>query len=142
MSTDATVAALQQTLAGEYAAVYAYGVLGGRLPTGSPLERQAADGYDTHRSRRDAVTALVIAHGQLPRPAAPGYALPLPVDGGSAARTVAAQVEDRCAVLYASLVAVTSGADRAWAIAALTDAATRGLSWGLAPAALPGVGRP
>ena len=60
--------ALQQTLAGEHAAVYVYGVLGGRLSATEHPELMAAvvDAYDTHVARRDHVTGRVVAAGAEP----------------------------------------------------------------------------
>jgi len=132
---------LQQMLAGEHAAVYAYGVLGGRLAQGTPLQVQAGEAYIEHRARRDALVAMLRAAGAEPVPAEVAYALPAPVDVPAQARRVARQVEDRCAVLYASVVAAETGRTRGYAVGALVDAATRGLSWGAEPVALPGVGR-
>ncbi len=128
-------------LAGEHAAVYAYGVLGGRLAAGSALQRQAGDGYVTHRTRRDEVSSMLEALGASPVAAEPGYLLPIPVDTAPQARRVARLVEDRCAVLYAQVVATAVGRTRAYAADSLIDAATRGLSWGATPVPLPGVQR-
>jgi hypothetical protein len=50
----------------------------------------------------------------------------------------AAGIESRCADTYAYVVANTSGADRSWAIGALTRAATRMVGFGAAPQPLPG----
>ena len=50
----------------------------------------------------------------------------------------AVEVEERCATTYAYVVANTSGADRTWAIGALTRSATRRVAFGAAPEALPG----
>ncbi|WP_143672948.1 DUF4439 domain-containing protein, partial [Streptomyces sp. b94] len=45
--------AVQSALAAEHAAVYGYGVLGGRLDGKRRAEARAA--YDAHRARRDAL---------------------------------------------------------------------------------------
>ena len=53
--------ALQQTLAGEHAAVYVYRALAGRV-SGSAQPTLAArlgSAYTTHRGRRDQLTAMV-----------------------------------------------------------------------------------
>jgi hypothetical protein len=134
------VQALQQALAGEHAAVYVYGVLGGRV-SGSAQPELAARitaAYTTHRGRRDLLTARVRAAGAEPAPAEVSYRL------SNAARTseelvAAARVtERRCAGVYAAAVAGTSGADRGWAIDSLTDAAVRELSFGGRPDPFPG----
>ena len=51
--------ALQQTLAGEHAAVYVYGVLGGRVSSSEQpdLARRLSSAYAVHRGRRDTRTA-------------------------------------------------------------------------------------
>ena len=138
--TPAATQALQDMLAGEHAAVYAYGVLGGRLAPGTALQRQATQAYVEHRGRRDATIALVVAAGAEPVAAEPAYALPT-VDTAAQAAAVGRLVEDRCSVLYAQVVAASYARRRAFAIGALIDAATRGLAWGAAPVALPGVQR-
>ena len=139
--TLAVAPALQQMLAGEHAAVYAYGVLGGRLTPGTTPQARAADAYVEHRARRDDVVAMLRALGADPVAAEPGYALPTEADTAAQAAAVARQVEDRCSVLYAQAVAAATGRTRAYAVGALVDAATRALSWGADPVALPGVQR-
>ncbi len=137
---DVTV--LQAMLAGEHAAVYAYGVLGGRLQTAPAMQLLAREGYLQHRNRRDDVITMVRTAGAEPVAAEVGYGLPVPVDDAVQARTLARHVEDRCSVLYADVVAAATGNMREYAIAALIDAATRALGWGAEATALPGVLRP
>lgn len=134
-------AALQRMLAGEHAAVYAYGVLGGRLAAGTELQSQAADAYVEHRARRDDVVAMLRTAGAEPVAAEPAYELPTEVGTPGQAAAVARQIEDRCSVHYAEAVATSTSQTRAYAIGALIDAATRGLGWGAEPVALPGVAR-
>jgi Domain of unknown function (DUF4439) len=136
------LAALQQALAGEHAAVYVYGVLGGRLsssahPSLATLIRSA---YLTHRARRDQLTAMVRTAGGEPVAAVVSYRLPnrarTPDDVTAAARVT----ERRCAAVYAATVASTSRPDRRWAVDALTDASVRVLSFGGSPDPWPGAG--
>ncbi|NDZ59541.1 DUF4439 domain-containing protein, partial [Streptomyces anulatus] len=49
--------AVQAALAAEHAAVYGYGVLGGRIEGKRGTEARAA--YDGHRARRDALARAV-----------------------------------------------------------------------------------
>lgn len=133
--------ALQRMLAGEHAAVYGYGVLGGRLTPRTALQAAASEAYVEHRTRRDDLVALLRSQDAEPVAARAGYALPTSVDTPEHARQVARLVEDRCSVLYAEVVATSTGTTRAYAVDALIDAATRGLDWGAAPVALPGVAR-
>ena len=139
--TPPATQALQDMLAGEHAAVYAYGVLGGRLAPGTREQAQATQAYLAHRTRRDDVTTLLVEADAEPVAAEVAYTLPNPVDNAAQAATVARRVEDRCSVLYAQVVAATTGRTRAYAVAVLVDAATRALTWGAEPVALPGVQR-
>jgi hypothetical protein len=131
--------AINDTLAGEHAAIYAYGVIGGRLDYGSPPVREATEAWEIHRERRIALTALVEAGGEMPVAAETGYRLPNDVRDVADARTVAELVEGRCSVLYATLAATAVGEVRAYAVDALIDAAARGYDWGTSTSALPGV---
>ncbi|HYJ66363.1 MAG TPA: ferritin-like domain-containing protein [Nocardioidaceae bacterium] len=131
--------AMNYTLAGEHAAIYAYGVIGGRLDYGSRPVREATAAWEIHRGRRIGLTALVEAGGETPVAAETGYRLPNDVGDVAAARTIAQSVEGRCTVLYATLAAIAAGEVRAYAVDALIDAAVRGYDWGAPTSALPGV---
>jgi len=133
------VQALQEALAGEHAAVYAYSVIGGRLAGDSPLVQQAIDDYGSHRSTREAIADALRERDELPVPMEPGYVLPRPVEDEASARLLARLVEDRCSVLHATVVATATGAERRLSAQALIDCATRGLLWGATPTAFPGV---
>ena len=132
---------LQTTLAGEHAAVYVYGVLGGRVSvSGDPaLARLVSAAYATHRSRRDRLVMMVRDRGGLPVPAEVSYQLPNPVRSARQIRRAGLGLEERCARVYAEMVASTSGTTRRWAAQALTDAAVRQLGFGGEPQAFPGV---
>lgn len=133
--------ALQQVLAGEHAAVYGYGVVGARL-AGGPSERAAVSGWDAHRARRAAVSALVSAAGGEPVPAAAGYQLGGPVTDPDQARALAAQIEQRAAGTYATLVGAVDGAVRSSAAGWLVDAAVRAATWSGQPLTFPGLTGP
>ncbi len=133
--------ALRATLAAEHAAVYVYAVVGGRLsvsehPTVAATIRTA---YEAHRGRRDQLRSVIADLGQPPEPAAPAYR----VDAGDRSAghllKVARTTEDRCAAVYAQLVASTAGDQRRWAIEALTDSSLRLLDLGGAASAYPGL---
>ena len=133
--------ALQATLAGEHAAVYVYGVLGGRV-SASAEPRLATDlraAYDVHRARRDQVTAMVRAAGAEPVAAEVSYLLPNDADTAKRCRRAAAETEQRCAEVYATAVGSTARANRQWAIDALADSAVRQLGFGAPATAFPGV---
>ncbi len=132
--------AMQETLAGEHAAVYVYGVVGGRLSRldDARLTTLVEHAYVTHRGRRDQLTTMVRAAGGRPVAAAVSYTLPDPCRTGPQLRRAALAVERRCAVVYAAMVGSTAGAQRQWAIDALADTAVRELGFGGAAEAFPG----
>jgi hypothetical protein len=134
------IAALQAALAGEHAAIYGYSVIGGRFDADSGVVRLAIEAHSEHRAVRDALVEALLGREESPVPTEPGYELPAPVDGAGAARALARQVEDRCGVLHAAVIATAEGAERLLAARALLDGAVRGLRWGAPPTAFPGVG--
>jgi hypothetical protein len=134
------LAALQATLAGEHAALYVYGVLGGRVSSSHQraLAARITAAYTTHRARRDQLTVLVRAAGGDPVAAEPSYELPGPGRTPGQLAAAARVIERRCSAVYAEAVGSTSRADRAWALGALSDAAVRELSFGGSPTEFPG----
>ncbi len=138
-TVGSAVEAAQRVLAAEHAALYAYGVAGGVLDAGSAESTLAGAGYAAHRSRRDRLEQAIRDLDADPVAAEPGYALPGAVTDAGAATRLARQVEDRCAIAYAGLVAAATDELRGAAIGWLTDAATRGLGWGAGPTAFPGL---
>lgn len=139
VSGQTALDAVQAALAGEHAAVYGYGLIGGRLQAASSAQRRAAGSYRLHRARRDALVARVFAAGATPVQSEPGYALPVDVTDAASAARLARTMERRCAVLYAAVVAAADRRDRATFVDALLSCATQELTWGGAPHALPGV---
>lgn len=140
--SGAVVDAMQDALAGEHAAIYAYGVVGGRLDYGTDDQQLATEQYTAHRSRRDQLAGFVSEAGAEPVGTEPAYELPIDVDETDAPQRIGQQVEDRCSVLYAGVVAVATGEIRSAAITALGEAAVAGIKWDAPSAALPGVERP
>jgi hypothetical protein len=148
------VAALQQALGAEHAAVYAYGVLGARLTGAARADATAAEA--AHRARRDGLvlrladtgadngTDAGAGAGATPTPASPAYTLPFPVTNRSTALRLAVLVEQRAAAVWRAAVPATTGADRSAAVTALTDCAVRATRWRQRadPAAAPTVAFP
>ena len=134
--------AVQRTLAGEHAAVWVYGVLGGQTSRSKDpkLYDAVSAAYRIHRGRRDQLIRSVIDQGAEPVASEVGYQLPN--DASTSARVTAAALvtEQRCAATYADLVARTTDALRGWAIRALTDAAVRQLRFRGSPETFPGAG--
>lgn len=117
--TDALVAAL----AGEHAAIFAYGVLGVRLDRRTVADARAAEA--AHRDRRDALLLrLDDAEVTPPAPAA-SYELPFRVTDKETALQLAIGVEDRTAMVWRAALGQATGADRRLALDALTDCAVR-----------------
>jgi hypothetical protein len=128
-------------LAAEEAAVYAYGVIGVRLANrGEQTEARAAE--QSHRQRRDYLVGVVASAA----PAPAGYRLPFPVTDRASALKLAVQIEDGVAQAWRPVLPVTTEADRATALAALTDAAVRATRWrrlaAVSPVTMPFPGRP
>ncbi|MGW1803446.1 ferritin-like domain-containing protein [Streptomyces sp. NPDC002078] len=134
---SAELRALQAALAAEHAAVYGYGVVGGKISAARRTEARAA--YDAHRARRDALTREVRDLGGQPVAANAAYALPFPVPDATAAVRLAARLEERVAGVYADLVRAATGARRGAAAAALREAAVRAVRWSGESVAFPGL---
>ncbi len=129
--------AVQAALAAEHAAVYGYGVVGGRIAADRRKEAMAA--YDAHRARRDALHREVRDLGGTPQAAAAAYELPFPVPDAAAAVRLAAELEDRLAAVYADLVRAGGRARRREAAGALREAAVRAVRWRGGGVAFPGL---
>lgn len=124
---DGALKAAQAALAAEHAAVYGYGVAGGRVAAGRRAEATAA--HHAHRARRDALVRTVRGLGGEPVAADPAYALPFAVPGPAAAVRLAAVLEDRVAAVYSDLVRAAEGPLRREAADALREAAVRAVRW-------------
>ncbi|MER7112759.1 DUF4439 domain-containing protein [Streptomyces sp. NPDC000229] len=134
---EAALEAAQAALAAEHAAVYGYGVVGGRVGDGRVAEATAA--YDAHRARRDALARAVRDLGGKPAASAAAYALPFPVPDADAAVRLAAELEDRVAGVYSDLVRAAEGPLRREAASALREAAVRAVRWRGSGVAFPGL---
>lgn len=135
MSTAVPV--LQEVLAAEHAAVYGYGAAGALLS--GQERRQALAGLDHHRSRRDRLRAMVVDAGAPPVESAPAYELPPTLRAPGGAVRLAARIEADIGVAFATLVAASTGDERAFAARALADSAVRGARWSGATARFPGL---
>ncbi|MEU9341720.1 ferritin-like domain-containing protein [Streptomyces sp. NPDC048278] len=131
------VEALQAALAAEHAAVYGYGVVGGRI--GAQRLAEARSAYDAHRAGRDALVREVRDLGGAPVAANAAYALPFAVTDAATAVRLAAELEQRVADVYSDLVRASSGERRGSAAAALREAAVRAVRWSGESVAFPGL---
>ncbi len=130
-------AALAAALAAEHAAVYGYGMVGGKI--GKERRDEAQAGYDAHRVRRDALVRAVRDLGGKPKAAAAAYALPFPVTDTASAVQLAAELEERVAGVYSDLVRACEGDRRRAAAEALREAAVRAVRWRGGSVAFPGL---
>ena len=129
--------AAQAALAAEHAAVYGYGVVGGRIGTERRPEASAA--YEAHRARRDALRRTVHDLGGAPAVAAAAYELPFRVADAAGAVRLAAVLEDRVAGVYSDLVRASEGPLRRDAAASLREAAVRAVRWRGSDVTFPGL---
>ncbi|MEV0221053.1 ferritin-like domain-containing protein [Streptomyces sp. NPDC050704] len=134
---SAELTAVQAALGAEHAAVYGYGVVGGKIGEARRSEARAA--YDAHRARRDELARAVRDLGGKPEPAAAAYALPFPVTDSDSAVRLAAELEDRVAGVYSDVVRAAEGTRRRAAAEALRDAAVRAVRWRGESVAFPGL---
>ena len=128
--------AVQAVLAGQYAAVFAYGRAGGRLRTDQDI---AAAELARHRIARDQLRVWLADDGEQADPPAPAYRLPGPIETDAQARALLASVELRLIPLYTQLVAdePANGPHRTWAIRAIRHSALAAQRWGAAGQAFP-----
>ena len=141
-----SVDAVQDALAAEHAAVWTYGLVSAFIPVPQQLAA-VADGATAHRARRDVTERWLRDAGATPRPPAPAYLPPQPVDSAASAIAALVAVEsDACVAWRGVLERTDDGALRTSALDALTASAVRATRWrkaaGLTPAsiAFPGAG--
>lgn len=134
--SNEAIANIVQALDGEYAATYAYGIIGARASQADrPRARKA---LDEHRNSRDELRLILVNAGQpIPAPAT-AYQLPNPVDTPQQARELAGLIERRLVQSWAAVASSASGSDRTTAIRHARECATRAVSWGADSQAFPG----
>lgn len=125
--------ALTRAIAGEQAAVYAYGLAGPHLP--EPDQALALGGLAAHRLR---VVALRQGAPDGLEPGSPAGYDTGPIQTEAEARDLLGGVEARLAAVYADLAAATTGTARTEAVLAARECAVRSVAWGLPPQAFPG----
>lgn len=136
-TTNAVLDAVQAALAAEHAAVYGYGVVGGRVA--ESREAEARQAYDAHRARRDVLSRTAVDLGGTPVTAAAGYELPFAVPDAAAALRLAAYLEEGVAGAYGDLVRAAIGDIRRDAAGAVREAAVRAVRWRGGSVAFPGL---
>lgn len=134
---EAELKALQAALGAEHAAVYGYGVVGGKI--GESRRNEARAAYDAHRARRDELMRAVRDLSGKPEASAAAYALPFAVEDSATAVRLAAELEERVAGVYSDLVRASTGDQRRAAAEALLEAAVRAVRWRGESVAFPGL---
>lgn len=137
---EEVVAALQEALAAEHAAIWLYGLIRAFLPDTYDKGIAKADGE--HRARRDAAQAVIDGQGATPVLAEPAYRTPRPVTSARSATAVVIVAEtDAAAAWHGVLVRTDDAGLRGLAVYALESSAVRATRWradaGVAPAAIP-----
>ncbi len=128
--------ALQTTLAGEHAAVWACGRVIAELTGGA--QRDARAELNAHRRAREGLAARIVARGGTPVEAAPAYVEPVPVTNAATARELLAGVNSRLGALYADLAGALNRGARTNDARSTVRAALRAQHWGESPTAFPG----
>ena len=128
---DPLVAALNA----EYAAVFAYGLLGAHVP--EPRRSQARQALDAHRVGRDWLRARITDAGGKPPPAAAAYAT-APVTNEAQAAALAVTVELALVPRWADATGAVTSEYRPFSSAQAQGCAVRAMSWGAAAQPFPG----
>jgi hypothetical protein len=135
--TKQEVAALQAALVAEQAAIYGYGIVGAHM-TGTRFAAAFADSI-AHQRTRDSLTAMIMARGGQPRPAAPAYRMRIAVHSAAQAWSLAIVLERQVTAAYLGLVALAEPALRRFGADQMREAAVRSARWGARPQAFPGL---
>lgn len=130
-----TRTALTRMLAGEHAAVYAYGVVTARVS--DRLRERATAGWQAHVLRRDALEETLLHAGVTPPAAAAAYGLGTMTPGSTGAVALATRVEAAVTEVAVQAVRLTRAQHRTEAAVAVVDAARRQASWTRGPVTLP-----
>ncbi|MEV0384148.1 ferritin-like domain-containing protein [Nonomuraea sp. NPDC050643] len=129
---------LRKALAAEHAALFAYGLLGGR--TSGSLRARIVAAFDAHRARRDQLRGYITSRGGKPVEPDASYALPFFPSSAALAVKLAVHLESGVSAAYLELVAAQDAALRRYAALAMQEAVTRSYTFQPAqPAAFPGM---
>jgi hypothetical protein len=136
-ASGAAIAALQDALAAEHAAVYGYGIVGAVLTAAD--QDEARTNWTAHLVARDTLVTMLAKLGATPVAASPAYKLPFAVTGEKSAARLAAILENGVTRAYLGLVAVSDSALRTFAAQAMQTSANRALAWSGTTLAFPGM---
>ncbi|MDP3711396.1 MAG: ferritin-like domain-containing protein [Mycobacteriales bacterium] len=117
---------LTAALVAEHAAVYGYGVLGGRLDDETRAAARTA--FDSHRNRRDLLTAALTERGAEAPVTQAAYDVVVPDRAG--ALLLAVRLEEGLSQRWRDLLAGTDDVElRRLALAGLNETAVRATQW-------------
>jgi hypothetical protein len=133
----ASIAALQDALAAEHAAVYGYGVVGAML--GGTEQADARADWTAHQFARDTLITMLNRLGATPVAASPAYRLPFAVTSAKSAARLAVILENGVTQAYLGLVAISNPTLRAFAAQAMQASANRAVAWSGTTVAFPGM---
>lgn len=128
-----TLAAWQQALGAEHAAIFGYGRLGPRLDAAGRALARACQ--RAHLAQRDATMTELAARGADPVRSLAGYPLPDRVESVAAARRLALNLEEAAATAWRFLLATAAAEPaaaaevRRAAITTLSATAVRAMRW-------------
>lgn len=118
---------LGDALAGEHAAIYAYGSVGVLLDDDrAELARRVEH---EHRQRRDELIVLLDERGTPAPPAAAAYEFPFPITDEAAALALVVLIEERVAAVWRAALEQVVRDDRELALDALVRAAHWATRW-------------
>ncbi|MHB8339680.1 MAG: DUF4439 domain-containing protein [Mycobacteriales bacterium] len=149
MSAISTLSALLDL---ENSVIYGVDAAGGVLAASgasAELLTLAEQADESHRLRRDALTADLLARRATAPAALPAYAIPVPLGSVATALALLVELESRCTTAYRqAMLSLTGSKLRGFAVDALTDSAVRatrlqllaGRSPATASTAFPGTG--
>lgn len=118
---------LGDALAGEHAAIYAYGPLGVLLD--DDLAELARRVEHEHRQRRDELIVLLDERGSPAPPAAAAYEFPFPITDETTALALAVLIEERVAAVWRAALEQVFRDDRELALDALVRSARWATRW-------------
>ena len=130
------VDAWQATLEQEHAAVYGYGLVGGKL---GPDSVPARTGLELHRARRDRCVQELIALSQTPVASEPAYRPVTRIGNADDAKALAASIEQNCSAQYIELAAQADIETREFGTQWLRISAVQQTQWSNIIPALPGL---
>ncbi len=126
--SDADAAALFDAVTTEHAVIYGYGLVSAHsTPDVNDLVSGA---MAEHRQRREDAIAMLAARSLAPPLPAAGYQLPVQVSNPTDAANLAVRMEEDSAVAWrAVLEQATTGAQRTFAVQALSQTAVTAARW-------------